>query len=348
MCPSQQVLVSQESADSISDSNGQASMSDGSASATLMRRRSSGRTGPMSRSTRTSGSSKERRWTQSTLSSEGSPARISATRARVRASQGRGPGSSMSRPGSFGRFDPDTCWWRTSQRSVEGDWIPLSSIWPWAGMMCSGILYRRPPSGRSIDVTGYSSSPSDTTFPTPTVSDTYTDILGSSQQKDGSRHSVTLAQAVKTPLSLSDSAGERREYRPSGEPFLYHQMPQRTSGRSGAGDVQDADGQDRPERSAEKGRGTHPLRRDQARLRSGHPDIHGDRGPHDRDLFHGPFVRPPEYRRDWETEPDVGRVAHGVPSRLDRLRCLGNAVVPQVGEHIGRLVIEYDRRRCTG
>lgn len=32
----------------------------------------------------------------------------------------------------------------------------------------------------------------------------------------------------------------------------------------------------------------------------------------------------------WAVEPDVGRVAHGVPNRVDRLRCLGNAVVPQV------------------
>ena len=31
----------------------------------------------------------------------------------------------------------------------------------------------------------------------------------------------------------------------------------------------------------------------------------------------------------WATEPDVGRVAHGVPNRVDRLKCLGNAVVPQ-------------------
>lgn len=31
----------------------------------------------------------------------------------------------------------------------------------------------------------------------------------------------------------------------------------------------------------------------------------------------------------WAVEPDVGRVAHGVPNRVDRLRCLGNAVVPQ-------------------
>ena len=47
-------------------------------------------------------------------------------------------------------------------------------------------------------------------------------------------------------------------------------------------------------------------------------------------------------RQWWTTEPDVGRVAHGIPSRVDRLRGLGNAVVPQVAELIGRMVIDYD------
>ena len=32
---------------------------------------------------------------------------------------------------------------------------------------------------------------------------------------------------------------------------------------------------------------------------------------------------------NWPDEPDICRVAHGVPNRVDRLRCLGNAVVPQ-------------------
>jgi len=42
----------------------------------------------------------------------------------------------------------------------------------------------------------------------------------------------------------------------------------------------------------------------------------------------------------WHSEPNVGRVADGIPNRVDRLRGLGNAVVPQVAEYIGRLVME--------
>jgi DNA (cytosine-5)-methyltransferase 1 len=42
---------------------------------------------------------------------------------------------------------------------------------------------------------------------------------------------------------------------------------------------------------------------------------------------------------NWLTEPNVGRVAHGVPKRVDRLRGLGNAVVPQVAEWIGRQIV---------
>jgi DNA (cytosine-5)-methyltransferase 1 len=43
----------------------------------------------------------------------------------------------------------------------------------------------------------------------------------------------------------------------------------------------------------------------------------------------------------WEVEPGMGRVADGVPARVDRLRGLGNAVVPQVAETVGRLVVAH-------
>jgi DNA (cytosine-5)-methyltransferase 1 len=51
------------------------------------------------------------------------------------------------------------------------------------------------------------------------------------------------------------------------------------------------------------------------------------------------------YSTIWQTEPDVGRVAHGVPSRVDRLRGLGNAVVPQVAEFVGRKIMEFEARQ---
>ena len=45
----------------------------------------------------------------------------------------------------------------------------------------------------------------------------------------------------------------------------------------------------------------------------------------------------------WEVEPDVGRVAHGVPNRVDRLKQLGNSIVPQIAELIGRAIMD-DRK----
>ncbi len=47
-------------------------------------------------------------------------------------------------------------------------------------------------------------------------------------------------------------------------------------------------------------------------------------------------------RRPWLAEPDVGRVAPRVPARVDRLRALGNAVVPQVVEVIGRAILQAE------
>lgn len=42
----------------------------------------------------------------------------------------------------------------------------------------------------------------------------------------------------------------------------------------------------------------------------------------------------------WAAEPDVGRVADGVPARVDRLKGLGNAVVPQVAAYIGHRILK--------
>lgn len=44
--------------------------------------------------------------------------------------------------------------------------------------------------------------------------------------------------------------------------------------------------------------------------------------------------------RCWAAEPDVGRMAHGIPARVDRLKCLGNAVVPQQAYPIFKALME--------
>ena len=42
----------------------------------------------------------------------------------------------------------------------------------------------------------------------------------------------------------------------------------------------------------------------------------------------------------WEPEPCVGRVANGIPRRVDRIRGLGNAIVPQIAQQIGTAIKE--------
>lgn len=44
----------------------------------------------------------------------------------------------------------------------------------------------------------------------------------------------------------------------------------------------------------------------------------------------------------WAAEPNVGRVADGVPRRSQRLKALGNAVVPQCAEVVGRVIARME------
>lgn len=48
-------------------------------------------------------------------------------------------------------------------------------------------------------------------------------------------------------------------------------------------------------------------------------------------------------KNEWDTEPDVGRVANGISSRSHRLKCLGNAVVPPIPNLIGEAIIKTEK-----
>lgn len=67
-----------------------------------------------------------------------------------------------------------------------------------------------------------------------------------------------------------------------------------------------------------------------------HANDQGRERSQERDLRRGSAGTAGDW---WSAEPDVGRMAHGVPARVDRLHGLGNAVVPQILEIIGRAIM---------
>ena len=52
-------------------------------------------------------------------------------------------------------------------------------------------------------------------------------------------------------------------------------------------------------------------------------------------------------KNHWHSEPSVGRVADGVPKRMDRLRCLGNAIVPQVSQVVAERLLQIHDARAS-
>ena len=50
--------------------------------------------------------------------------------------------------------------------------------------------------------------------------------------------------------------------------------------------------------------------------------------------------------QNWPVEPSICRVAHGIPKRVDRLRGLGNAIVPQIAQRIGETIRKIEEREA--
>lgn len=59
----------------------------------------------------------------------------------------------------------------------------------------------------------------------------------------------------------------------------------------------------------------------------------------------GSIVRSVTNSDFWETEPQLGRVADGIPNRMDRLKQLGNSLVPQIPEMIGYAILQQERNQ---
>ena len=46
----------------------------------------------------------------------------------------------------------------------------------------------------------------------------------------------------------------------------------------------------------------------------------------------------------WDAEPDIPRIIQGVPHRVERLKALGNAVVPQQFYPVFAAIAEAERK----
>jgi len=58
-------------------------------------------------------------------------------------------------------------------------------------------------------------------------------------------------------------------------------------------------------------------------------------------------IQVPQRHSWWQVEPSVGRMADGVPSRMDRLKQLGNAVVPQIPQLLGEAILDWEKTRAA-
>lgn len=150
------------------------------------------------------------------------------------------------------------------------------------------------------------------------------------------RQNSPLARDDGKEESMADATGERRR---EARGLQRERTEERAAGGSKAIDAADANGIGRERSAAEHGEG----RRKKSARSGGVPDA--DNPGREEQLR--AFTKPEKHfaaqcRGFWSVEPDVGRVADGVPRRVDRLRGLGNAIVPQVAEYVGRCVMEME------
>jgi DNA (cytosine-5)-methyltransferase 1 len=143
-------------------------------------------------------------------------------------------------------------------------------------------------------------------------------ILARHADRESEPAGAEHAEVAELPSVVADAECDGREQSP--------EVPQggESEPASRGQDVADPDG---------KRQKTGQPRRD-SRIPLRGEEEHGEPSPRSGDRTTGSW---------WCPEPDVGRVAHGIPRRVDRLRCLGNAVVPAQAAKawellVGRLV----------
>jgi len=116
----------------------------------------------------------------------GFPARTSALPEPEPESTEREADSGARWPGSLAKYDPDTCSWKTAQRSLLGDSEPSLVTWPRSGLMLDGQCWELPTLERRIgeSESGY--------WPTPVAMDSGSGRYNTSPGSTNKRPTLAL------------------------------------------------------------------------------------------------------------------------------------------------------------
>ena len=147
--------------------------------------------------------------TESTPSAAGSPARTSASRARVPAWTVSDPASGESFAVSLASFDPASSSWKTLGLSGLEDLHEFSETLPRSGMTHSGTLYLLPPLVRLTSVIASGSLP---LLPTPVREDS--EQTGPRLRANGTVRSHTLTSMMRESLLPTPTTSDGGSWTP--------------------------------------------------------------------------------------------------------------------------------------
>ena len=183
-----------------------------------------------------------------------------------------------------------------------------------------------------------------------------TDISQGTAREDGHQEndSRTLVQTGQSRIQSSISGGLERNQ----DPFQEFEIRQRNDSaalnRMETGRDEDMENSRRTLRSrgelqGENGNETREGNADQSQRSSGTSESNVVDSSTGRCTSQETEVQPGRYSSFdsswWQSEPELGRVAHGVPGRVHRLKALGNSIVPKIVQEIGNAIIEAEKEK---
>jgi len=241
---------------------------------------------------------------KSMLSQEDSLAKICQQQEKAKGLMASDQDSGGKWQGSFAKYNPDTHSLRTPQCLLFEDLTEFCAILPKWGLMLNGVCWEQQTLVQTISVIVYGLNPNEMTRPPPPphLHLDYTDSTYEQRNKRTQRASKKYAYVDCSSESEMAYSDSMRELQPQGS----ERNEWRRSGNSGAEMAHS-----RCERTQISLKWEQPTKQ---------------------------FADGPSW---WQVEPRLDRVAHGVASRMDRLKAIGNGQVPLCAATAWRLLNDF-------